>query len=481
MYGMIRWGRVLYVAFATVTLVAGCRTVLDARRAQDEVAAVGGGASRDKGAVNLAGFSLEALVDYALTNRPAMVSAALAVEDARLAMKEIAADAPVASMTPWNAAHLSASLGYSESSKSAHLSDLKAKTIKGKATGALSLDLLLWDFGRNAAKARAQAENVLAAELTLAQQGYTVFAEVSAAYFALLQNEALHEVASSNVVQYAEHLAQAEDRFEQGEAQRLDVLRAKLDLARAAESEVAASNDVVVAGARLMAALGVDASRGDFRSVLGERDGGLERAMRIFADTDESAKAAFEFARTNAPSMQVARAKLRAASAQVDYAVADLMPTLSASLSLNWTDPLWYWRWGFNAAQSLFTGWRRTTAVDRAVVSLRSADVAVDGEEQALSRSLEVAVAERDNAREAFRTAEESVRQAKENLDTVVAQYEVGDVSRVEFTDAVSAYAEARGNRVKAFYRGQAAEAALFELTGREPVYADERVTEEGL
>ena len=473
---MQTWRRIVICA-ATVS-VFGCSTVRDARQAQKDAAPKGDGTAVVETPVSLEGRSLEELVAFAMTNRPSVVSAALSVADARLALREIAADAPIASATPWNAAHISASSGYSESSRQAHLSDLKMKTKKGSATAGLSLDLLLWDFGRNDARARAQSENVIAAEESLVQQGYAVFAEVSAAYFALLQNEALHEVAMSNVVQYAEHLAQAEDRFGEGEAQQLDVLRARLDLAQSVEARVAASNDVAVAGAQLMAALGIDAARGDFRSVLGKRDASLGRRIRTFAATTDSADDIFDFARTNAPAVKIARAKVRAASAQVDYAIADLMPTVSASLSLNWTDPLWYWRWGLSAAQSVFTGGRRTTAIDRAVVALRQAETAVDGEEQSLSRRIAVAVAERDNAAESFRSARESVRQAVENLETVKSRYEVGDVSRVEFADAVTAHAAAVGNLVKAFYRGQAAEAALFELAGVEPGY-DEGVVKE--
>ena len=148
-----------------------------------------------------------------------------------------------------------------------------------------------------------------------------------------------------------------------------------------------------------------------------------------------------------------------------------MKPTVSASLSLNWTDPLWYWNWGVNAAQSLFTGWRKTLAVDRAVLEMQSRESDVEAAELLLSRNLEMALSERDNALKASATAKESIHSARENLETVRAQFEVGDVSRIEFTDAVSNYADALGNEIKAFYRGQMAEAALFEIMGESPVY----------
>ena len=464
----------LGVVTAIAAALAGCGAVRDAKRAQRNAADAMTGAEVPGAALDLKGRTLQELVEFAHKSRPSMRSAALAVEDARLRLREIAADAPLASMTPWNALSANASLGYSESSKTAHWSDLKAKTLKSKGTGALSLDLLIWDFGRNAASVRAQTESILAAELSLEKEGYTVFGDVSTYYFELLRNEALVEVAITNLHQNAQHLAQAEDLYREGEAQQLDVLRARLDMARAAEVLVAASNDVTVAGANLMAAMGVSADRGDYLSVLGTRVPMLaDKAPPAFRKTTYTVEEAFDFARTNAPSMQIARAKLRAASAQVDRAVADLFPSISASVSLNWTDPVWYWRWGVSAAQTLFTGCRKVTAVERAVVAMKSAESDVHAAEQALSRNLGIAIAERDNAMEALRTAIESVRQASENLDTVRSRFEVGDVSRVDFTDAVSAYAEALASRVKAFYRGQMAEAALFELTGTEPQYVD--------
>ena len=457
-------------AAAASAALCGCSAVLSARESQQGAAAAAEGRVLDPVPADLSGATLQDLVAFAVSNRPSVVSSRLGVEDARLQLKQIASDAPLASTTPWNAADVSARIGYSETSPSAHFENL-GRTRKGKMTGSLSLDLLLWDAGRNSARVRAQTENVIAAELSLVQEGYTVFEEVSVRYFALLQEEALREVAVSNLAQYAEHLERAKDMLELGEAKNLDVLRAELDLAESREALVAASNSVTVAGANLMAALGIDISRGDYLQVLGERGVMLEELSRRLPETAGTSREMFDFARTNAPSMRIARAKLRAASADVDYAIADLMPSFSASLSMNWTDPLWYWRWGLDAVQSVFTGWRKTSAVERATVALESAKNSVDALEQDLSRKIEIAIAERDNAKIAEQTAADSLASAKENLETVKAQFEVGDASRVEFSEAVSSFAAAQGNMVKAFYRGQSAEAYLYGLAGIDPVY----------
>ncbi len=462
------------VAAMSIVAVTGCKAVREARNAQ---AAVASSMNEDEAAkrkfeqVKIASTSLESLVAYAMTNRPAMRSAELAVNDARLQLKAIAADAPIVSRTPWNAFHLGSSMGYSEKSSSAHFSGFDHSTSRSNPSGDISVDLLLYDFGRNAARAKAASENVIAAEVSLIDEGYRVFNDVSGAYFTLLCNEALSEVAVSNVAQFATRLSQANDMFEQGEAQHLDVLKARLDLASAIEAAVQVSNDVAVAGANLVAYLGINAAQGEYTKVFGSQLGGLHRVMRGFPDTAEAADKLFASARINAPALKVARARLRAASSNVDYAVANMKPEFRANFLLNWTDPLWYWRWGVSASQSIFTGWGKTTALERAVVEMKKCESDIEAAELLLSRNLEVAIAERDNAREAEKTAYESLLKAKENLDTVIAQYDVGDVSRIEYTDAVSSYTQALGNRIKAFYRGQMAEAALFGLLGVQPLY----------
>ena len=461
--------------------LAGCLTIHSAREAQRELAPRGddAGVKASAGPVDLRGRSLAELVDFALTNRPSVVAAALDVVDARLALKQLAADAPILSDTPWTVPHLSVSGGHSESSASARRFDSLRSRTHGKASASLSLDLLIWDWGLYNASARAQAENVIAAELAFLNAGYAVFEDVSSAYFTALEKDALLQVAQTNEFMFAEHLRQAKEQMEAGEGKKLDVLKAELDLSQAREKTVAAELATVTAGAELLKSLGLDVATAKRSDVLVARDDALSSVLRGFPDTSADVVAAFDFARTNSPTMRISRARLRGASAQVDRAIADLMPEVNASVSLGWADPLWVWQWGVNGVQSLFQGFRKTTAVDRAVVAMQTAAADVDAEEQRLSLDLALAVAERDGAREARETARASVHEARLNLETVEQQFRLGAASRVEFSDAVASLSAALGNRVSAFYRGQRAEAALFALLGADPDFREEEISED--
>ena len=456
-------------------VISGCMTIFNAQEAQRSVEDKANGVRGEVDKLDLADCSLKELVQFAMTNRPAMVSAALAVVDARLALREIAADAPLVSYSPWTSPHLALSGGYAESSTPD--TPISWRT-EGNASAGLSLDILVYDFGRNASRASAQVERVIAAEQDLIRTGYQVFNEVATSYFDLMESEALLAVAITNQTEFALHLQEAEDRLAAGEAMKLDVTRAKSNLYQAREEVIVASNTVVTTGAALMKALGVDASRGTRDEVYPLPGNALAAVMRGFSRTKYGVDAAFDLARTNAPSMAVACARLRAASRQVDYAIADLMPSVSAQIGINWADPLWVWHWGIDAAQSVFTGFRKVTAVDRAVVAMQAAAADVDEAEQKLSLDLETAIAVRDNAAKKLETARMTVVQAREDLGLVKQQYQEGEASRVDFTEAVSSYARALGNRVSAFYTGQRAEAALFAIIGRVPEYREEEVKE---
>ena len=132
-----------------------------------------------------------------------------------------------------------------------------------------------------------------------------------------------------------------------------------------------------------------------------------------------------------------------------------------------------------SGVQSVFQGFRKTTAVDRAVVAMRQAATEVDAAEQSLSVSLETAIADRDDSEKALETAVASIRSARENLEMVRRQLSVGDVSRIELSEAISSHSAAMGDCVSAFYQGQRAEATLFAKIGRYPVYQEEKVEEE--
>lgn len=465
---MFRLLKISSLALAAALFAAGCETVERARTAQAAVSSatndVPGSvhARLEPGSVNLLGSTLVDYVAFAMTNRPSLEAARLAVSNAVLELARVTSD---------RALQLSLSGGYSQATRNGG-SHFSWHQPRGRGTTDISADLLICDFGRLDARERQAREELVAAQRDLADEEFNVFNEVAQAYFTVLRNDGLLAVAHTNEFMFAEHLRQAESLLAAGEAKRLDVLKARVDLSEARMETITASNDVVTAEADFLRALGLGGTGVVRADVLEVAEDSLAPSSPRLPATDFPAGAGLGLARTNAPSLKVLRARLRAASAQVDYAVADLLPELTLSSAFSFTDPTWNWSWGFRAVQSVLDGFRKQTAVDQAVVALARARTDVEAAEQQLAYDLSVAAATRDRARQSLETARVEVEQARENYETVLAQYRLGDASRLDFTDAAGALAAALGARVKAFYGGECAEAQLIRLTGHVP-FAD--------
>lgn len=445
-----------------VCALIGCETIERARIAQDEVSGATNdvfvaSANRSSARVNLQGSDLYDFAAFAMTNRPSLETARLNVSNSVLALQRVTSD---------RALQMSLSGGYSQATANGG-SHFSWHQPRGKGSADLSFDLLLCDFGRIDARELEARENLAAAKRALADEEFAVFNEVAQSYFTLLCNDALFEVAKTNTFMFAEHLRQSESLFDAGEAKKLDVLKARVDLSVARREQVNASNEVLKASAGFMRALGLSNDVSSREELLAVRDDALEVDRVTLAATTYDPVYALDVARTNAPSLMILRAKLRAANARVDYAIADLLPELSLSSAFSFADPTLNWSWGVRAVQSVLDGFRKQTAVDSAVVDLHGARVALDDAEQKLSYDLSVATTVRDNARQSFKMVTIQVQQARENYENVLAQYRVGDASRLDFTDAANTLVNALGARVKAFYAGEIAEAELIRLTGR--------------
>ncbi|MBR3821926.1 MAG: TolC family protein, partial [Kiritimatiellae bacterium] len=171
------------IAVLPMVLLAACETIRNADTAKMEVMqSVDPQLSQPAQQVKLTGFQLADYVDFALTNRPEVMSAELAVESKLVALKSIESGRP---FMP----HLTMSAGYGQSThnNTSHYSGHNS----GRFKGGVGFEMLLLDFGRYDADFRAACEDLASAEMALADVRLGVFEEVSTSYFTLLMNDAL--------------------------------------------------------------------------------------------------------------------------------------------------------------------------------------------------------------------------------------------------------------------------------------------------
>lgn len=440
-----------HVTLLLILPLCGCNTMRNARQAQSETDRLEGETTISAAAAGLAPDvpqTLEQLERLARRYHPSVLQARQSVASARHQCRITGS-----SRLP----QITASGGYSRSTQNTWGRETRSEA-RGSWSGGLGLDLLLYDFGKLDAQERQALQALIAAEEQLREAEITVTYNVRSAFFERHRAENLFLVALQSERQYAEHLEEARVMVEVGTRRQYDATKAEVDWGNARLEAVTASNSLTVAHAQLNRALGI------------AENPAYAIDTALLPATSKSLAELMAAARENTPSLAVLRARERAASAYVDQTIADLYPDLSlsadADLSGRGFPLVWNFSWAIRAAQTLFTGYRKTARIDDAVAQLRIARARVADAEQTLHLELVTALAQRESAHKRSEIARLVQKQAAENMDIVNEQYRVGLSSSIERTDAQVALTRAQSDLIRAYYDEQAAHARIAHLTG---------------
>ena len=438
----------LILLLSAAALLAGCTTVREARRAQREDAERTVLWAETPFAAREDALAMEELAEWARTNAPAVVQARQDVVQAQIALRSVkAAFIPV----------VDGSVAYTYASKNIDPHDTKWDG-DGAWGGNVSLNWLLYDFGRTRASTRRAVAALAAADQAeRAAENGAVYG-VRAACFALRRAEELHRVAVETSESYRLHRDQTKDRFDVGAAMNYEVSKAEVDYQNALLSEISASNAVETARASLALALGLAESP---RIELGDCS---------FPEMTNDVGALMAVAATNAPALAALRASADAAKDYVDWTICDLYPNLSFRLSFDAKGDSSPLLWNYAAvpavAQTLFSAGAKNRQIETAVAQLRAARSKLAEAEQQLFNQVLTATLSADRARKSLAVAEAALAASKENFDVVSSRYDVGKASALERTDAQVALSSAEAAVVTARYDLQDTQILLARLIG---------------
>lgn len=438
----------LILLLSAAALLAGCTTVREARRAQREDAERTVRWAETPFAAREGDLAMEELAAWARTNAPAVVQARQDVVQAQIALRSVkAAFIPV----------VDGSIAYTYASKNIDPHDTKWDG-DGTWGGNVSLNWLLYDFGRTRASTRRAVAALAAADQAeRAAENGAVYG-VRAACFALRRAEELHRVAVETSESYRLHRDQTKDRFDVGAAMNYEVSKAEVDYQNALLSEISASNAVETARASLALALGLAESP---RIALGDCS---------FPEMTNDVGALMAVAATNAPALAALRAAADAAKDYVDWTICDLYPNLSFRLSFDAKGDSSPLLWNYAAvpavAQTLFSAGAKNRQIETAVAQLRAARSKLAEAEQQLFNQVLTATLSADRARKSLAVAEAALAASKENFDVVSSRYDVGKASALERTDAQVALSSAEAAVVTARYDLQDTQILLARLIG---------------
>ncbi len=441
---------------ALLTLAAGCAAVHRAREAQDPRSAVPGErtpTAAEAGIPTTGTIRLDDAVRWALAIHPSVL---------RVRRNEEAAAARVSEAG-------GALLPQSSVSASKQYRDQKASggvpvEHRFESLG-FQVSWLLFDFGHASATVRKAAADWLSAQADARTTDAEVAFGVRSAYFTLVKDLHLLEVAKEAVAQFDEHLAQVREFVRVGTRIPYDETKAEVDAGNARLALVQAEDAALLAQAELANALG-----------LAETTDWVPEPLSPQPPMPPTFEECWARAKKGRPSIASAAAREEAASFLIDAQVAALYPSLS--LGFGWsasgpTTPLpWSWQAGGSLSWVPFDGFQRLATIDEATAGLKAAraDRAL-AEQQAWldTRSAFLAV---EDAKRRVELTGLVVRSAEENVRLALGRFEVGKGTTVELTDAQQALTKARADAVQAQADGDIAAARMLRAlgeTGRKP------------
>jgi len=451
---MFRRANLFLMLTAAFLLACGCRTVQEARKIQEGKETPPGErtvTAEEAGLLPGQAKTLAELEQIAQQYHPTVRQAQLSVETAQLALETAKAGyQPSASM----------SLGYNRGTMNSDRHNTSTRT-QDSFNGSLNLSWTIYDFGIRDATIKQAAANLQAAESALREAECLAIYNVRKAYFELRRAQELDQVAKLAVSQYQEHLDQVRYRREVGKGTPYEVTKAEVDLNQAQLSAITTANDIDLGWADLNQMLGL-AEAPDY--LLGE---GEMQEYSLDVDT------LMDKARNGGDAQTaILKSRIEAASQAIDKQIANLYPSFTLSLGGSISGShfgfpiLWNISGAASLAQTLYAGGNKLRAIKEAAVNLQALRSQLAEREQKLYRNIRSAVLTASRATKQLEVALLSERQAKENLDIVNEQFEVGKASSVDRTDAQVAYSKAQASVVTARFDFQEAHAALAFLIG---------------
>jgi len=292
----------------------------------------------------------------------------------------------------------------------------------------LSLDLLLYDFGRTNLRVQAAKETVLATRETLRSIEQQVLLRAVTAYMNVRRTRELVAVRRNNLGLLREELRAAEDRFEVGEVTRTDVALAEAQFASARSGLASAEGELSQA---------IE----EFGRAVGRAPGQLRVPDRLPQLSDD-AGAAKSIALRNHPDMRKAQFDVAAADLTVTAAEAAMRPTINLSTRLSGGEELGGSDFdrqgsvGVSVSGPIYQGGRLSSAVRQAAAQRDARRGALHTTSLEVARNVGNAYARLRAARASRVAGQEQVRAARLAFQGVSEEARLGARTTLDVLDA---------------------------------------------
>ncbi|MFL5429367.1 MAG: TolC family protein [Myxococcales bacterium] len=328
---------------------------------------------------------------------------------------------------------------------------------------AITLNQLIWDFGKTAGQY--EASKLLAsaqqnAERTVALQ---IDNNVRAAFFQARATRALVGVAREAVDNFGKHLDQTQGFVEAGTRPEIDLAQARADLANAKAQLIDAQNNYLISKAQLNQAMGV----------VGASDYDVaDESLAPVPDEDAALESVAQQALTNRPELLSIENQVRAQLETVRAFKGGYWPTISGNVGAteggaNPDDLTWNATLGLTLSWQLFQGGETRAQVHEAEAVTGQLSAQLDLQRLQVRLDVEQALLAIRAAKSVLEAQRETVLNARDRLRLAEGRYETGVGNAIELGDAQVALTTAEAQTVQADDRLSTARAQLLRALGQ--------------
>ncbi len=339
-------------------------------------------------------------------------------------------------------------------------------------SSALTLDYIIFDFGRRMDEVAIGRSNLLAANFLFNDTHRTIIFGVMKAYYRLLDTKGQQEAADANLKNAETVLHASEARLNLGLATLPDVLEARSAAAQADYDLQAAIGAVEIAHGDLATVLGVSPT--SELQVVSIQD------LAIPQDLADSVDASIDRALAQRPDLMQRISQLRAAESEVKAVHTAYLPTLSVAADAgvdqtygvqahtpgsfsNTQEP---WDVRLNLSWTIFDGFERESRMAQAKANQKQAAAQVDEIRDQVENEVWAAYSTARTALRQQRAAAALLAAASASYDAALKSYSYGLRSQIDVVSAQRALASARTADVSARTQLLTGMAALAFQTG---------------
>lgn len=332
----------------------------------------------------------------------------------------------------------------------------------------------LYTGGQYEGAIKARGYQLNAADLTLENTRQTVRYQTIAAYYEVLQQQNLLNIAEGAVRMATEQLNIIQIQFEEGAVAKADVLQMQVQLANYRQSLVSTQGDLEVANATLLNTIGLPEDT--------EFEVTDNFSYTPFTFTLEEC---LEYALENRPDGAAALYNVRQAESQTDAAKSGKRPTVSGVaskyISANGAfqqDRSANWNIGVQLEWSVFDNNVTNANVNAAKAAVERAQADLENVKKTIRLQVRSAYTHMKAAEENIRSTAAAVKQAEESSVIARVRYEEGVDILLTVTNAQEKLNQARTNYFTALYqynlyKAQLEKALGFPVDINTPIYME--------